>query len=94
VLNVSISYLLMPPPGSGPIEYEPGVIAEPAALERALDIYRGTGSQEEAFAEWGNVFFEHLGQLRELIVQIQQDLDNMVRAMGMPRKIGPEGNGS
>jgi hypothetical protein len=83
VLDVTMTYLLTPPPGSGPIEYEPGVIIGSDALSRALDLYRGVESQGEAFAEAGEAFFRHMTELRELAAKVRADMDHLVATAGM-----------
>jgi transcriptional regulator with XRE-family HTH domain len=78
VLGVSISYLMTPPPEVDVIEIAPGIDAEAATIVEAATSFRGTDSAEEKFTETGRRFFQHLADLRRLLVQVQADMEAFV----------------
>jgi transcriptional regulator with XRE-family HTH domain len=78
VLDVSVSYLMMPPPGVDVVELAPGVGAEPAVIAKALTSHREPDSAEEEFTKSGLRFFQHLADLRQIVGQVQADMDAFV----------------
>jgi transcriptional regulator with XRE-family HTH domain len=78
VLDVGITYLLTPPPGVDVIEIAPGAGADLAVISKVLTPFRGTDSAEEKFTKTGLRFFEHLEDLRQLVDQVQADMDAFV----------------
>lgn len=75
VLDVSITYLLTPPLGVDTIEIAPGISTEAAVVVETVNSYRGTSSTEEKFTETGKRFFRRLGELRQLLAQIDADMN-------------------
>jgi transcriptional regulator with XRE-family HTH domain len=78
VLDVSVTYLLTPPPGVDVIEIAPGIGADVAVIDKALTPFRGTDSAEEKFTKSGLQFFQHLADLGQLVNQVQADMDAFV----------------
>ena len=78
VLDISITYLLTPPPGVDVIERAPGIGADLAVISKVLTPFRGTDNAEAKFTKTGLQFFQHLGDLRQLVDQVQADMDAFV----------------
>lgn len=78
VLGVGIGHLLTPPPGVDSIEMAPGIAAEPAVIAEAIRPVREADSVAEKFTETGLRFFQHLADLRQMLAQVQADMDAFV----------------
>jgi transcriptional regulator with XRE-family HTH domain len=79
VLDVGITYLLTPPPGVDVIELAPGIGAGSVVMAKLLTPSRGSDSgAEEQFTKTGLRFFQHLGDLRQMVDQVQADMDAFV----------------
>jgi hypothetical protein len=78
VLGVGVGYLLTPPPGVGDIEMAPGVTEESVVIVEAITSPKGTDSTDEKFTETGLRFFQHLADLRQVLAQVQADMDAFV----------------
>jgi transcriptional regulator with XRE-family HTH domain len=81
VLDVTISYLLMPPPNIDKVETAPGIAIEAAVIMGTTLPFKGTDSSEEKFADVGGRFFQHLADLSELTATVRGDIDSIVRAL-------------
>jgi transcriptional regulator with XRE-family HTH domain len=78
-LDVGITYLLTPPPGVDVIELAPGIGAGSVVMAKLLTPSRGSDSgAEEQFTKTGLRFFQHLGDLRQMVDQVQADMDAFV----------------
>jgi transcriptional regulator with XRE-family HTH domain len=81
VLDVTISYLLMPPANIDTVEMAPGVVAESAVIMRSTLPFKGTDGSEEKQLETAGRFLRHLLELKELTATVQGDIDDYALAL-------------
>ena len=74
VLDVTISYLLMPPPDVLEVELTPGGAADRAVIMGTTLPFKGTDSSGEKYLETAQTFLQHLGDLGELAGIVRADI--------------------
>jgi DNA-binding XRE family transcriptional regulator len=81
VADVTISYLLMPPPNIDTVEIAPGVAAERSVLMGTMLPFKGTDSGGEKYLATAGRFLQHLLDLKELTATVCGDLDDFGQAL-------------